>query len=49
MKHEYHEGPKALENFEVGVSKLLKTPKDSLKDKTIPKRQSVRPSTMTVN
>jgi hypothetical protein len=44
MKHEYHEGQKALENFKAGMSKLLKTPKESLKDKTIPKRHSVRPS-----
>jgi len=24
MKHEYHEDPKALENFNAGMSKLLK-------------------------
>jgi hypothetical protein len=44
MKHEYHEGKLALKNFEQGMSRLLKTPKDSLKDKTIPKRPSVRPA-----
>ncbi len=44
MKHEYHEGPKALANFKAGMSRLLKTPKESLKDKSLPKRQSVRPS-----
>jgi hypothetical protein len=44
MTHEYHEGPKALANFKAGMSRLLKTPKESLKDKVIPKRPSVRPA-----
>jgi hypothetical protein len=44
MTAEYHEGRKALANFKAGMSRLLKTPKESLKDKTLPKRQSVRPS-----
>lgn len=43
MKHEYHEGPKALERFEQGMSKLLRVPKESVKDKPIPKlKTSVR-------
>jgi hypothetical protein len=43
LKHEYHEGPEALERFKQGMSKLFKVPKESLKDKTIPKQKhSVR-------
>jgi hypothetical protein len=29
MKHEYHEGPEALAKFKAGMSRLLKTPKES--------------------
>jgi hypothetical protein len=43
MKHEYHEGPKATKRFEEGMSKLFRTTKESVKDKTIPKlKTSVR-------
>ncbi len=31
MKHEYHEGLKALEAFEHGMSKLFKISKDSVR------------------
>jgi hypothetical protein len=34
MKHEYHEGPKALERFEQGMSRLFKAPKPTEKDKS---------------
>jgi hypothetical protein len=44
MKYEYHEGEKALDNFNKGMSKLLGVPKDAVKDKTLPKRPSVRPA-----
>jgi hypothetical protein len=40
---EYHEGPEALAKFKAGMSRLLRTPKESVKDKTIPKlKESVR-------
>ena len=43
MTHEYHEGPKALDRFERGMSKLFKVSKDSVRDKPIPKlKKSVR-------
>ena len=43
VKREYHEGPKALEHFEHGMSKLFKASKDSVRDKPIPKlKKSVR-------
>jgi hypothetical protein len=43
MKHEYHEGRKALERFEHGMFKLFKASKDSVRDKPIPKlKKSVR-------
>jgi hypothetical protein len=43
MKHEYHEGKKALERFERGMSKLFKASKDSVRAKPIPKlKKSVR-------
>jgi hypothetical protein len=29
-KHEYHEGKKALENFEEGMKALFKVPKDAV-------------------
>jgi hypothetical protein len=40
MKYEYHEGPKALENFKAGMSQIFKAPKVALKDlpKSTPKR-----------
>jgi len=33
MKHDYHEGPEALERFEQGMSRLFKPPKPTEKDK----------------
>jgi len=40
MKHEYHEGPEALERFEKGMTKLFQAPKSSVKQK--PKTASKR-------
>jgi hypothetical protein len=37
--NKYHEGPEAKKRFEEKMSKLLKTPKESLKDKQIPKQK----------
>jgi hypothetical protein len=31
MKHEYHEGPEALERFEKGMTKLFQAPKPRAK------------------
>jgi hypothetical protein len=31
MKHEYHEGPEALERFEKGMTKLFQAPKPGAK------------------
>lgn len=39
MKHEYHEGPKALERFEQGMSKLFQAPKVVVKKSPNPKRK----------
>jgi len=39
MKHEYHEGPKALENFKTGMSQLFKAPKVAIKDLPKSKRK----------
>jgi hypothetical protein len=36
MKHEYHEGPKAREAFDKGMSKLFQVPKEAVKER--PKR-----------
>jgi len=41
MKHEYHEGPEALERFEKGMTKLFQAPKPGAKKaakKAPPKR-----------
>lgn len=39
-KHEYHEGPKALEKFNKGMSKLFEISKDAAeKPKPKPKRK----------
>jgi hypothetical protein len=43
MKHEYHEGPKALENFKAGMTRLFQAPK-TVKVKTTPKRKQSRTS-----
>lgn len=44
MKHEYHEGPKALENFEQGMAKLFRAPKPAPKEKATPKRKQSKAS-----
>jgi hypothetical protein len=36
MKHEYHEGPEALERFERGMAKLFQAPKSVVKEKPKP-------------
>jgi hypothetical protein len=41
MKHEYHEGPEALERFEKGMTKLFQAPKP--KAKTAAKKGAKRP------
>jgi hypothetical protein len=43
MKHEYHEGPQALKNFDKGMTKLFKVPKESIKEekpKPVRKRET---------
>jgi hypothetical protein len=43
MKHEYHEGPEALERFEKGMTKLFQAPKLGAKPaakKSTPKRST---------
>lgn len=42
MKHEYHEGPKALDKFDEGMTKLFLVPKSAVteeKPKPKPKRK----------
>jgi hypothetical protein len=34
MKPEYHEGPKARENFDKGMTKLFQAPKSAVKEET---------------
>jgi hypothetical protein len=43
MKHEYHEGPKAREAFDKGMTKLFQIPKESVKER--PKRRPKRKKT----
>ncbi len=43
MKHEYTEGPKALENFERGMTALFKVPKDAVVKRG---KKSVRKSSL---
>ena len=40
MKHEYHEGPKAREVFDKGMTKLFQVPKEAVKER--PKRKPKR-------
>ena len=43
MKHEYHEGPEALERFEKGMTALFRAPKPGSKPtakKTVSKRST---------
>ena len=44
MKHEYHEGPKALEKFNKGMTKLFQTSKDAMKEKAKPKAKRKKAS-----
>ena len=39
MKHEYHEGPKALENFKAGMPQLFKAPKTVKSKPTAERKQ----------
>lgn len=39
MKHEYHEGPKALENFNKLATKLFRAPKPAAKENPKPVRK----------
>lgn len=43
MKHEYHEGPKALESFKRGMEELFKVPKTAILPK---KKQARKPATL---
>jgi hypothetical protein len=40
MKHEYHEGPEAVERFEKLAMKVFRAPKSSAKP--VPKKHAVR-------
>jgi hypothetical protein len=42
MKHEYHEGPKALDKFNKTVTELFRVPKSEIKPKPVrkPKKDS---------
>jgi hypothetical protein len=42
MKHEYHEGPKARETFDKGMTKLFQASKDATKEKPKPKPKPKR-------
>jgi len=42
MKHEYHEGPQALENFKHGMEALFKVPKSAVQKK----KQARKPATL---
>ncbi len=42
MKHEYHEGPKALEKFNKGMIKLFQASKDAVKEQPKPKPKAKR-------
>jgi hypothetical protein len=39
MKHEYHEGPKAGENFKALATAILQKPKKAVAPKAKPKRK----------
>lgn len=39
MKPEYHEGPKARDTFDKGMTKIFQVPKDAVKEKAKPKRK----------
>ena len=42
MKHEYHEGPEALEKFKRGMEALFKVPKSAVQKK----KQARKPATL---
>jgi hypothetical protein len=42
MKHEYHEGPKALEKFNETVTKLFRVPKSSVKSPAKPAKKAAK-------
>ncbi len=44
MKPEYHEGPKAREAFDKGMTKLFQASKESAKEKPKPKRKRKKAS-----
>ncbi len=44
MKPEYHEGPKAREKFDKGMTKLFQVPKDAVKEKPKSKRKRKKAS-----
>jgi hypothetical protein len=44
MKHEYHEGPEALERFKAGMSRVFQAPKTVVKTKPTPKRTQKKSS-----
>jgi len=43
MKHEYHEGPKAREKFEKGMTALFRVTKTMLKERPKPVRKQDKP------
>jgi hypothetical protein len=43
MKHEYHEGAEALENFKRGMERLFQVPKNATAKK---KQQARKPATL---
>jgi hypothetical protein len=44
MKHEYHEGPKASEKFNMTVTQLFRVPKSTLKPTAKPVRKPTKTS-----
>jgi hypothetical protein len=44
MKHEYHEGPVALDRFKRGMTTLFQAKKESVKEKPTPKRKQGKAS-----
>ena len=45
MKHEYHEGPEALERFEKGMTKLFQAKPSSVKQKIAAKKTASKAKT----
>jgi len=44
-KHEYHEGPKARENFEKGMKTLFQVPKDAFPAKKKARKKRAKKTT----